>query len=240
MISTEKILRAICILQIFGSARESAVASCNFLFLHLAFCIFLQIDAALIWNLQNINFAFCVYKEDFYWAVSIMEQNLNCDPWRAICKNSILHFASCNFLQYYQLASLQGAKTRSCILHFAFFCKFAISQKLSANIDFLQFARSFCIFSQFCKKVMISKYPPLDSTKVIQKLNRPDWTFLEEAFLPCYFKTCASRLPLALERAFAASSSRASSSRCSTCAVLLSWKCLVLQAPSSVGWSFRW
>ena len=118
MISTEKILRAICILQIFGSARESAVASCNFLFLHLAFCIFLQIDAALIWNLQNINFAFCVYKEDFYWAVSIMEQNLNCDPWRAICKNSILHFASCNFLQYYQLASLQGAKTRSCILHF--------------------------------------------------------------------------------------------------------------------------
>ena len=161
MISTEKILRAICILQIFGSARESAVASCNFLFLHLAFCIFLQIDAALIWNLQNINFAFCVYKEDFYWAVSIMEQNLNCDPWRAICKNSILHFASCNFLQYYQLASLQGAKTRSCILHFAFFCKFAISQKLSANIDFLQFARSFCIFSQFCKKVMISKYPSL-------------------------------------------------------------------------------
>ena len=93
-----------------------------------------------------------------------MEQNLNCDPWRAICKNSILHFASCNFLQYYQLASLQGAKTRSCILHFAFFCKFAISQKLSANIDFLQFARSFCIFSQFCKKVMISKYPPLAQT----------------------------------------------------------------------------
>jgi hypothetical protein len=36
-------------------------------------------------------------------------------------------------------------------------------QKLSANIDFLQFARSFCIFSQFCKKVMISKYPPLDA-----------------------------------------------------------------------------
>jgi hypothetical protein len=64
-------------------------------------------------------------------------------------------------LQYYQLASLQGAKTRSCILHFAFFCKYAIVQKLSANIDFLQFARSFCIFSQFCKKVMISKYPPL-------------------------------------------------------------------------------
>ena len=81
--------------------------------------------------------------------------------FRAICKKSILHFASFNFLQNYQLASLQDAKTRSCILHFAFFCKYAIVQKLSANIDFLQFERSFCIFSQFCKKVMISKYPTL-------------------------------------------------------------------------------
>ena len=164
MISTEKILRAICILQIFGSARESAVASCNFLFLHLAFCIFLQIElrAFAICKIKILHFAF--FKDDFYWAVSIMEQNFNSLPRRAICKKSILHFASCNFLQYYQLASLQGAKTRSCILHFAFFCKYAIVQKLSANIDFLQFERSFCIFSQFCKKVMISKYPPLGWT----------------------------------------------------------------------------
>ena len=164
MISTEKILRAICILQIFGSARESAVASCNFLFLHLAFCIFLQIELRAFAICKNKILHFAFFKDDFYWVVSIMETNFNSVPRRAICKKSILHFASCNFLQYYQLASLQGAKTRSCILHFAFFCKYAIVQKLSANIDFLQFARSFCIFSQFCKKVMISKYPPLAQT----------------------------------------------------------------------------
>ena len=161
MISTEKILHAICILQIFGSARESAVARCNFLFLHLAFCIFLQIELRAFAICKNKILHFAFFKDDFYWVVSIMETNFNSVPRRAICKKSILHFAFCNFLQNYQLASLQDAKTRSCILHFAFFCKYAIVQKLSANIDFLQFERSFCIFSQFCKKVMISKYPPL-------------------------------------------------------------------------------
>ena len=75
MISAEKILRAICIFQILRSARESADAICNFLFLHLAFCIFLRIDAAIICNLQNINFAFFVFKDDFYWAVSIRAVN---------------------------------------------------------------------------------------------------------------------------------------------------------------------
>ena len=171
MISTEKILRAICILQIFGSARESAVASCNFLFLHLAFCIFCKSLRRLlaICKIKILHFAF--FKDDFYWTVLIIGQNLNCDPRRASCNFESLHFSSCNFLQYYQLASLQGAKTRSCILHFAFFCKFAISQKLSANIDFLQFARSFCIFSQFCKKVMISKYPPLVAGTFTDKMS---------------------------------------------------------------------
>jgi hypothetical protein len=77
-----------------------------------------------------------------------METNFNSVPRRAIYKKSILHFAFCNFLQYYQLSSLQGAKKRSCILHFAFFCEHAILQKLSANSKILQFAKSFCIFSQ--------------------------------------------------------------------------------------------
>ena len=133
-----------------------------FCILHFAFFCKSTRRLFAICKIKILHFAF--FKDDFYWAVSIMEQNFNSVPRRAICKKSILHFAFCNFLQYYQLASLQGAKTRSCILHFAFFCKYAIVQKLSANIDFLQFARSFCIFSQFCKKVMISKYPPLSQT----------------------------------------------------------------------------
>ena len=172
MISTEKILHAICILQIFGSAYESAAARCNFLFLHLAFCIFLQIELRAFAICKNKILHFAFFKDDFYWVVSIMETNFNSLPRRAICKKSILHFASFNFLQNYQLASLQDAKTRSCILHFAFFCKYAIVQKLSANIDFLQFERSFCIFSQFCKKVMISKYPPLLSGAIQNKLKK--------------------------------------------------------------------
>ena len=75
-----------------------------------------------------------------------------------------LDFAFCILQLFAVLSTCQLARSKNKILHFAFFCKFAISQKLSANIDFLQFARSFCIFSQFCKKVMISKYPPLVCT----------------------------------------------------------------------------
>ena len=131
MISTEKILRAICILQIFGSARESAVASCNFLFLHLAFCIFLQIDAALICNLQNKNFAFCVFqrrfllgsfnygdkfqfrpkarnlqKVDFAFCILQLFAVLStCQLAR--CKNKILHFAFCIFLQICNRAKIE-------------------------------------------------------------------------------------------------------------------------------------
>jgi hypothetical protein len=149
-------------LQIFGSTRDSAAAICNFLFLQLAFCSFLQIDVALTCNLQNKNFAFVFFKDDFYWTVSIMEQNLNCDPRRAICNNS--NFEFCILQLFTGLSACQLARCKENILHFVFciFCKHAISQKLSANIEILQFAKKFCILGKFCKKVMISKYPPLD------------------------------------------------------------------------------
>jgi len=58
-----------------------------------------------------------------------------------------------------------SGKNLACNLHFSDFAissrKHAILQKLRANIEILQFAREFCILGKFCKKVMISKYPPL-------------------------------------------------------------------------------
>ena len=124
MISTEKILRAICILQIFGSARESAVASCNFLFLHLAFCIFLQIDAALICNLQKKNFAFCVFQRRFLLGSFNYGDKFQFRPKARNLQK--VDFAFCILQLFAVLSTCQLARSKKKILHFAFFCEHAI------------------------------------------------------------------------------------------------------------------
>jgi hypothetical protein len=74
-----------------------------------------------------------------------MEQYLTRDPRRAICNNS--NFEFCILQLFAGLSACQLARCKENILHFyfAFFCKHAISQKLRANIEILQFAREFCI-----------------------------------------------------------------------------------------------
>ena len=118
MISAEKILRAICILQIFGSARESAVASCNFLFLHLAFCIFLQIDAALICNLQNMNFASCVFHRRFLLDSFFYRAKFKLRPKARNLQFAFLHLATFCRIANSPACKMQKQYFAFCILRF--------------------------------------------------------------------------------------------------------------------------
>jgi hypothetical protein len=67
-------------------------------------------------KMTNCSIAF--FKDDFYWAVSIMEQNLTCDPRRAICNNS--NFEFCILQLFAGLSACQLARCKENILHFLF------------------------------------------------------------------------------------------------------------------------
>ena len=100
------------------------------------FCIlhFLQIDAAITSNLQNKNFAFCVFQirfllGSFYYGAKYKLRLKARNLQFALC---CITYASCNFLQNYQLASSQD---EFFILHF---------------LENAQFRKNWAQISKFC------------------------------------------------------------------------------------------
>ena len=116
---------------------NSRICCCYLRFFIFASCIFLQIYAAITSNLQNKNFAFCVFQIRF-----LLGSFYYGPKYKLRLKARNLQFALCILQLFAELSASQLAR---CIFYFAFFRKRAIPQKLSTNIEILHFAKKFCI-----------------------------------------------------------------------------------------------